>query len=90
MSETITLEELLKLVTVEWDSDGEWHIIDVKGDVDGDVYGYVGGSVGGYVFGRIKGREWQYIETPKERLGRLIKATGSKQLLEAFNQLEDN
>ena len=31
-----------------------------------------------------------FDETPKERLGRLIKETGNEDLLEAFNQLEDN
>jgi len=98
MTKQITLQQLLELVTVKQDSNGGWHIVDVKDNVQGDVSGYVKGDVGGdvcgdvlgSVYGTINGRGWQYIETPKERLGRLIKATGSKQLLEAFNQLEDN
>jgi len=118
MTKQITLEELLELVTVEQNSDGEWHIIDVKGDVYANVYGDVGGFVDGYVgydirgnvhgyicgsvggnvkgdvkgnvYGTINGREWQYIETPKDKLKRLIEETGNEELLEAFNQLEDN
>jgi len=75
----------------------------VKGDcdlVEGDclvVEGncdIIGGScifVGDHVYGTINGRKWEYVETPKERLERLIEEGADKdQLLEAFNQLEDN
>jgi len=68
----------------------------VKGDclvVEGNC-DIIGGScifVGDHVYGTINGREWQYVETPKERLERLIQEGADKaQLLEAFNQLEDN
>ena len=55
--------------------------------------GIVEGSciiVGDHVFGTINGRRWQYAETHKQKLGRLIKETGNEELIEAFNQLEDN
>ena len=63
---------------------------DVCGSVGGDVHGNVEGNVGGYVSGSINGRGWEYIETPKEKLKRLIEETGDEELLKAFNQLEDN
>ena len=127
MSETITLEELLELVTVKKDCGGDWCITFINGSVhgningnvegsvfgfvDGNVYGhiggyvdddvrgYVGGDVGGNVFGNvdgvvcgtINGRKWQSVETPKDKLKRLIEeGADQEQLLEAFNQLEDN
>tara|TARA_B100002019_G_scaffold15990_1_gene12585 strand:+ start:189 stop:503 length:315 start_codon:yes stop_codon:yes gene_type:complete len=103
MTKQITLEELLKLVTVEQDWDDNWRIVDVKGNVHGDVGGSVCGDVGGSVkgdvrvsvfgtvYGSIGGREWQYVETPKDKLKRLIEeGANQEQLLEAFNQLEDN
>ena len=67
----------------------EGNCLVVKGNCD-----IIGGScifVGDHVYGTINGREWQYVETPKERLERLIQEGADKaQLLEAFNQLEDN
>jgi hypothetical protein len=53
----------------------------VKGDCE---------LVGGKVFKTINGCQWQYIETPKQKLHRLIKETGNQELIEAFNQLVDN
>jgi len=64
----------------------------VRGDcgiVEGDC-GVVEGNCLIDVWGTISGRRWQYAETPKQKLGRLIKETGNKDLLEAFNQLENN
>ena len=86
MTKQITLEELLELVTVKQSIDGKWHILDVKGH----VYGYVDGDVKCDVYGSINGREWQFVETPKEKLKRLIEETGNEELIEAFYQLEDN
>ena len=63
---------------------------DVSGSV-GDVFGDVCGDVYGIVRGKINGKEWQFIETPKDKLKRLIEEGADKeQLLEAFNQLENN
>ena len=130
MTEQITLEEALKLVSFEQDKRGFWRVLDVDGNVygnvDGSVFGnvdgsvwhnvnghvggyvdgnvrgavngniwgnvrgYVGGSVGGSVIGKINGRKWQFVETPKEKLQRLIERTGNQELINTFNQLEDN
>ena len=98
MSNRITLKELLELVTVKQNSDGSWRIVDVKGVVFGNVYDHIGGNVfgdvlrdvEGFVYGKINGKEWQFVETPKDKLKRLIEEKGDEELLEAFNELEDN
>ena len=76
---------------------------DVEGDVKGDVRGNVRGNVYGNVYGdvcrnvygdvngNIGGKKWQLIETPKEKLRRLIeKGADKEELLEAFNRLEQS
>jgi hypothetical protein len=72
---------------------------DVRRDVCGDVVGNVGGNVcrnvyhnvWGNVGGTISGRQWKFIETPKEKLKRLIEEGADKdQLLAALDQLEDS
>ena len=98
----ITLEEALKIVEFEFVA-GAWRVKfvhgsvwgdvegDVEGDVKGNVEGDVWGNVGGNVGGTIKGRKWQFIETPREKLRRLIEEGAHKsQLLEAIYQLENN
>jgi hypothetical protein len=46
--------------------------------------------VGDHVYGTINDRKWQYVETPNEKLKRLIEEGADKaQLLEAFNRLEE-
>jgi len=99
MTNQITLEEALKLVSFYKGIDGTWRIKDVNGIVEGNVFGHVKnsvlgnveGNVFGNVFGTINGREWQFIETPKEKLQRMIEEGLSKaELQEALNQLEDN
>ena len=96
---TITLEEILQLVSVEKDVNGQWCIKSVYGDVKGSIYGDVKcnvicsvfGNVGISVGGTIDGKKWQSIEeTPNEKLKRLIEATGNDDLIEAFKELEDN
>ena len=82
MTEQITLEEALEIVTFHQNFDGTWVVQDVKSDVLGNVEGGV--------WGTINGRQWQFIETPKEKLQRLIEETGNQELIDAFNQLEDN
>jgi hypothetical protein len=94
----ITLEEALNLVTFKQDADGSWIVCHVKTDVVGDVFGDVWGcvhsdvhgSIRGQVRGTIGGREWEFIETPKEKFQRLLEEKGDQELIEAFNQLEDN
>ena len=106
MTDQITLEEALKLVQFRQVPNGSWYVENVKGDVEGNVEGDVEGNVEGNVTGKvwgnvgsvygdvcgtIKGRKWQFVETPKEKLKRLIQEDADKdQLLEAINQLEDD
>ena len=70
----------------------EGNVGTVRGDVEdalGDV-GYVWGNVRRSLKGTINDREWKFVETPKEKLQRLIKESGDFELLEAFNQMENN
>jgi hypothetical protein len=103
MTDQITLEEALELVTFkrtqsELSPYGTWIVCHVKTDVVGDVFGRVWGcvhsdvhgSIRGQVRGTIGGREWEFIETPKEKFQRLLEEKGDQELIEAFNQLEDN
>ena len=69
MTKQITLEELLKLVTVQRTADGKWRIDDVKSTVSGTIYGNVYGNVRGIILGdvydvggTIKGRKWGYAD----------------------------
>jgi len=82
MAEQITLEEALEIVTFHQNFDGTWVVQDVKSDVLGNVEGGV--------WGTINGLKWQFVETPKEKLQRLIEETGNQELIDAFNQLENN
>jgi len=98
----ITLEEALKLVSFYHRDAKEWVVLSVHGNVGGNVYGKVGGdivgdvkgnvygTVNGDVEGTINGREWEFVETPKEKLQRLIEESGNQELMEAFNQMEIN
>ena len=54
MSEEITLEEVLRLVSFE-NFDGGWAVKDVRGDVGGSVLGDVVGCVVGSVRGGVVG-----------------------------------
>ena len=99
MAEQITLEEALELVTFKRNADGDWLVNHVKssvyGNVEGTVFGdikkSVCGNICGNLGGTINGRNWQFIETPKEKLQRLIEEGADKaELLEALSQLEDN
>ena len=111
MTDRITLEEALRIVSFRKTGADIWVVREVFSSVWGSVYGDVDGNVGGNVLGNvsgsvggnvggdvdgnvggtINGREWRSIETPKDKLKRLIEEGADKeQLLEAFNQLEDN
>jgi hypothetical protein len=112
MADQITRDELLDLIRVEKGAGGGWYIsgvlTDVYGKVQGDVYGDIGGNVFGNiegsvfgnvcgdVYGTINGREWNFVETPTEKLQRLVAEGATKEALLAainqlaFNQLEDS
>jgi hypothetical protein len=61
----------------------------VKGDcsfVKGDCH-----TVEGRLLGTINGRQWQYIETPREKIVRLIEEGASKEeLLKALEELPND
>ena len=94
MPEQITLEEALELVSFYHSDDRGWRVRDVYGsvggDVCGDVRGHVGCNVVGNVRGTINGRKWQFVETPKEKLQRLLDEVSEAELLKLINQLENN
>ena len=102
MTKQITLEEALKLVSFYQLSGGSWRVLEVngyiKGSVNGNVYGdvngYVDGNVNGDVLGNvlgtINGREWKFVERPNDKLQRLITESGNQELINTFNQMEDN
>jgi hypothetical protein len=82
LADQITLEKALELVEFELGLH-EWQVRNVRGTVYGDVWGDV--------WGTISGRQWEFIETPKEKLRRLIDEDADKdQLLAALDQLEDS
>ena len=106
MTDQITLKEALELVEFERVPAG-WRVKNVFGDVSDSVCGNVGGSVRGDVWGSvrgdvrgnvqgsvggtIKGRRWGFVETPREKLKRLIEeGAGKDELLAAIDQLEDS
>lgn len=106
MTNRITLQKALKLVTFYQNADGTWCVDDVHGNVlgniEGEVYCNVWGSVHGNVDGDVKGdvvgnvkgtiagQNWASIETPKQYFRRLLNEKGDQELIDAFNQLEDN
>jgi hypothetical protein len=60
--------------------------ITIEGNCD-TIEGHCG-TVEGYVLGTINGREWQYAETPREKMARLLKEGASKEeLLKAMEEL---
>ena len=82
MTKQITLEEALKLVSFHHSGTHGWRV----SGVNGNVFGNVGGSV----YGTITGYKWKYVETPKDKLQRLITESGDRELIDAFNQMENN
>lgn len=55
MTEQITIEEALEIVSFERDSSGKWEVYYVKGTVFGNVLGDVRGNILGTVFGTVLG-----------------------------------
>ena len=63
----------------------------VDGNVRGNVYGNVCGDVCGNVGGTISGCKWQFIDTPLQKLKRLIQSDAPKdEILAALTDLDLN
>ena len=90
MAKQITLEQALKLVSFYHGDAGEWVVLSVHGGVGGDIVGDIKGNVYGNFRGTINGRKWKFVETPKDKLQRLIEESGNQELIDTFNQLEDS
>ena len=72
----------------------------VRGNVKGNICGFVGcsvkgnigGSVGGDVKGEVKGeisgRKWKFIETPKEKVIRLIREGKGDEAIQVLQEGE--
>jgi hypothetical protein len=93
MTEQITLDEALRLVDFDQYRDGSWRVKTVK-DYCHTVKGYCHtvqgdcGTVEGRVLYTINGRQWRYVETPKEKIVRLVEEGASKEeLLKALEEL---
>ena len=81
MPDQITLEEALKLVSFQHEKRRGWQVLGVYGTLYGDVKGTVHVA---YC------REWESVETPKDKLQRFIEESGNQELIDAFNQMENN
>ena len=62
----------------------------VNGNIGGFVKGNIGGDVCGAVHGTINGRNWESIETPKDKLQRLLDGASEEELLKLINHIENN
>lgn len=91
-----TMEEVLNLVEFKRNLRGNLYVLDVKvsiagsvwGHVAGDVNGSVWGSVEGTVEGTIGGRDWQFVETPKEKIIRLIREGRGEEAIAVLQESE--
>jgi outer membrane lipoprotein SlyB len=60
----------------------------VGGDIGGNVGGHVFGNVCGSVGGKINGRQWQFVETPKEKAIRLIREGNGEEAIKVLQEGE--
>lgn len=79
------VQDVFGNVATAWCNVGE-----IRGAVRGDVRLSVWGNVEGDVGGTINNREWQFVKTSEEKLKRLIEETENSELIELFNQMENN
>jgi hypothetical protein len=66
----------------------EGSVGDCVGGNVGNVLGDVGGYVKGSVNGTINGRQWQFVETPKEKAIRLIREGKSEEAIKVLEESE--
>ena len=60
----------------------------VWGSVHGDVNGSIYGDIEGTVEGMIGGREWEFVETPKEKIIRLIREGRGEEAIAVLQESE--
>ena len=89
MTKQITLEEALKLVSFYHSDNYGWQVRNVNNNVYGNVDGNIFGNIFGNVDGTINGRKWESVESPKDKLQRLITESGNQELIDAFNELDN-
>ena len=90
MPDYVTLEKALTLVSFRHMDGFGWQVRDVFGTLYGHVHGDVWGDVKGNVRGTINGRRWESVETPKEKLQRLLDGASEEELLKLINHIENN
>ena len=91
-----TMEEVLNLVEFKRNLRGKLYVLDVKVSIAGSVWGHVAGDVNGSVWGRVEGRvegtiggrEWEFVETPKEKIIRLIREGRGEEAIVALEESE--
>jgi len=97
-----TIQEILAVVTFNRDANGRLVINDVfgyvsgsvlgnvcgnvKGNIGGCVWGSVGGDVQGGVKGTINGCKWKFVETPKEKVIRLIREGNAEEAIKVLEE----
>ena len=99
-----TLKEVVELVTFERAALGSLVINNVlgdvwggvcgnvyggvKGNIVGDIRGTVEGDIKGNVCGTINGRQWQSVETTKEKAIRLIREGRGDEAIQVLRESE--
>ena len=91
-----TMEEVLELVEFGRGVNGWLYVAAVKCSVEGTVFGNVYGDVDGSVWGHIEGtvegtiggRDWQFVETPKEKIIRLIREGRGEEAIAVLQESE--
>ena len=91
-----TMEEVLNLVEFKRNPRGKLYVLDVKVSIAGSVWGHVAGDVNGSVCGRVEGtvegtiggRQWEFVETPKEKAIRLIREGKGYEAIKLLEEAE--
>jgi hypothetical protein len=91
-----TMKEVLALVDFQRNLRGKLYVLDVKVSIAGSVWGHVAGDVNGSVWGRVEGtvegtisgRQWEFVETPKEKAIRLIREGKGEEAIMALEESE--
>jgi len=89
-------QEVAELVEFGRGGDGWLYVAAVKGSVEGTVFGNVYGDVDGSVLGHIEGtvegtisgREWELVQTPKEKAIRLIREGKGEEAIKVLEESE--